>query len=63
MSQKPPPLGDALSVEEGVLGSMCDSFRSWDKRKKALFPVSMILECKIKKNYIHYLKSKKKKTL
>ncbi|MCL7050935.1 hypothetical protein MKW94_013907 [Papaver nudicaule] len=28
MSQNPPPFGDVLSVEEHVLGCMCDSFRS-----------------------------------
>ncbi|KAF8031452.1 hypothetical protein BT93_D0613 [Corymbia citriodora subsp. variegata] len=40
---KSPLLGDVLSVEEHVLGCMCDSFRSplVEKRERN-FPVSMI---------------------
>lgn len=34
MSGNPPLLGDALSVEEDVLGCMCDSFRSWARTKE-----------------------------
>ena len=43
MSQNPPRFGDAPSVEEHVLGCMCDSFRSWaGTKERKLFPVSMI---------------------
>ncbi|KAL6998937.1 hypothetical protein U1Q18_000104 [Sarracenia purpurea var. burkii] len=33
MSRNPPLFGDALSVEEHVLGCMCDLFRSWARTK------------------------------
>uniref|UniRef100_A0A7N2N9K3 ATP-dependent Clp protease proteolytic subunit n=1 Tax=Quercus lobata TaxID=97700 RepID=A0A7N2N9K3_QUELO len=34
MLRNPPPLGDALSDEEHVLGCMCDSFRAWTGAKE-----------------------------
>ena len=33
MSQNPQLFGDALSIEEHVLGCMCDSFKSYTKKK------------------------------
>jgi len=42
MLEKQPRLKDALSVEEHVLGCMCDSFRSWLQTNKKNLEVSMI---------------------
>ena len=42
MLEKRPRLKDALSVEEYVLGCMCDSFRSWLQTNKKNLEVSMI---------------------
>ena len=60
MSRNPPPLGDALSDEEHVLGCICDSFRAWTgtKEKNQFFQYQWSVPInRIKwKNSIHYLK-------
>lgn len=62
MSRNPPPFGDALSVEEHVLGCMCDSFRSYHEqaqKQKNNPPVSMIRTDEYGRgDSIYYLKNK-----